>query len=343
MMLLDGDCGCARVRESGQRMAGWSSLALTIILVAASSCAKSPTRPIPPPLLPAQMDIPQAWSHDGQWIAYRRVYASSDGAAGVYLIHPSGGKPRFVTAADLFYPALLQFSPDDKKLVGVAGPTLVVIDIATGTSSYPINTNSQILYPDWSPDGRTIAYHRVSFEPSDPPDSSGLHFLDVATGVDRPIVVGGEHINATYWAYAPDGRLACKRYIYPPGITEISVLDPTAKALTVVTHSDQFEDYSNLQWYWRPEIGRISIFFQNQFGSLRAWLVDPDGSNRRRFPPWLSGAYVVLSPDGRHVVIEGVEPRFYFGILDVVDTDDLSGATRRQLTTYEPPVALGPQ
>jgi hypothetical protein len=155
-------------------------------LLSAASCARSPTGPDPSvPVSPVLVDFSQAWSHDGRLIVFRRPYASNYGPPGIYIVSSLGGTPRWLAPASLDWPRDLQFSPDDRQLVGTDSFQLVVFDVQTGARSTPLYTNSAVQYPSWSPDGHTIAYYRVSLAPFPPPDSSFLHTLDLTTSTRK--------------------------------------------------------------------------------------------------------------------------------------------------------------
>lgn len=68
----------------------------------------------------------------------------------------------------------------------------------------------------------------------------------------------------------------------------------------------------------------------DQFGCFRSWVavVDADGSNQHRLfpdaPPPQS--VVAVSPDGRHVIVTGVEPSDGFGLQITYHLTDLSGS-----------------
>jgi WD40 repeat protein len=234
----------------------------------------------------------------------------------------------------LFSPEELQFSPDDRRLVGTNNLTLFIADVSTGQVSYPISTSSGVYGPTWSPDGNKLVYFRASFDNTAPPESSGIHVLDLATGVDQPQLVNGQVIYCAQLHCAPDGRVACVQHL-PNGNERIIVLDSTLSDFVVAYDPDGFKSITNLQWYWRPSAGVVSLVFYQPVKPAGFYLVNPDGSGLRAFPHiWAFDS--VVAPDGQSFVGEGVDPQSYFGILDVQSMDDFSGATRRHLTRYVP-------
>lgn len=100
-------------RVSGHPIALLAAVAL-IPATLCTSCAKNPAAPDPNyPVALVQLDFPEAWSHDGKLIAFRRPYFTSYGASGIYLISPAGGAPRWLYGANWVWPERLRFSPDD--------------------------------------------------------------------------------------------------------------------------------------------------------------------------------------------------------------------------------------
>lgn len=299
-----------------------------------ASCARNPTGPdLSVPISPLLVDFSQAWSHDGRLIAFRRPYASNYGPPGIYLISASGGTPRWLAPASLNSPGNLQFSPDDRQLVGTDNLELVILDVSTGARSTPLYTNSGVYYPSWAPDGHTIAYYRVSFDSFAPADSSFIHTLDLTTSTDMPVVVGGQHLIGFYLHYAPDGRLAFVQNL-PPSKERLAILDFRTGSLTSALEGGALQDFVNLQWVWRSISANVSLIFTMRPGG--SWMVNPDGTSLRRFAhPW--DLYDVVSPDGTQFVTQGEDPLTHVGILDIVNIDDISGASRRHLTSFAEP------
>ena len=139
-------------------------------------CARSPIAPDSnPALVPLQADFPEAWSHDGKLIAFRRVLPSNYGPPGIYLISPAGGQPRWLCAATLFWPTRLRFSPNDRTVLAINVNELQLIDVTSGNAVKPLATNSAVTGGEWIEDGSRILYFRSSYDPEAPRDSSWMH------------------------------------------------------------------------------------------------------------------------------------------------------------------------
>jgi hypothetical protein len=179
--------------------------------------------------------------------------------------------------------------------------------------------------------GHEILYFRVSYETSDaPPDSSWLHLLDLTTGTDTPVLLDGQYVSLAFMRAAPDGRLAAVQFI-STGNRLVSV-DVAARHLTPVYDPGRYIDH--LQWFIRPSRSYAGLIFET--GLYHGWIVKADGTGLRRFAQgW--GYFALMAPDGESFVTAGTDQATRAGILDIMSVDDLSGASRRHLTSYAPP------
>ncbi len=308
-------------------------------------CSKEITRPSPTPQR-AGLDPPihagkgaadeyATWSHDGQWIAYHRRYPNSDGPAGVYVVGRLGGTPRLIAPGDFLGPEQLQFSPDDRQLVGTWGLQLVLIDVITGSIRWPDYTANGAGTPDWSPDGRQVLYRRIFLNHGDPVDSAGFHIFEPSSGSDKPLRVD----NQVLWGWNPkwsaDGSSIV--FIGPATIaTTIMRLQLSDSSLVTLATSPYGILYDDLRWYSRPDAGiEGMIFVEHGASPDLTYFLTADG---RALSPWRFSLDTsdAVSYDGRTLALLRPQPTDSVAVLWPRSVDDLSGSTRRQLTYWHP-------
>jgi TolB protein len=102
-----------------------------------------------PPYEPAQWYGSPTWSPDGDWIAFTfyKVVPES-----VFFVHPDGSDLHSLTRG-----FNADFSPSGGKLALNIGNQIFVYDISTGLLNQ-ITFEGSSYFPDWSPDGKRMAY-----------------------------------------------------------------------------------------------------------------------------------------------------------------------------------------
>ena len=80
--------------------------------------------------------------------------------------------------------AELSFSRVGDIIYGVGNPGLVAISPDGGMETLIAYTDNGILAPDPSHDGLRIVYARLGKLASEPPDSAGIHIVEIASGTD---------------------------------------------------------------------------------------------------------------------------------------------------------------
>jgi len=319
---------------------GCLSSRLCLLLVALSlnwvACAKEPMRPNPRYAHLGNkviVDDSQAWSPDGRLIAYHRAFSSSYGPPGVYVVSRDGGPSRFITGGDYFGPRHLRFSPDGRRLVASWSMQLLIIDLESGNVTWPFSSATIGLDPDWSVDGR-IVYTRAS-QTSDPADSAGIHIYDPATGVDHPLYYEGQVLFGRGARWSSDGsEVAYCGGIPPANQPMVFLARADGSALRVLVPAGMLPAY--LQWYSRPSVGLDGVLFLNSSSLPQpTYYVPRQGGPLVRWSMYL-GPYGAVSPDGSAVVEDFPQQPDSLKVLFLLDADDATGATRRQLTRWEP-------
>ncbi|TMQ69796.1 MAG: hypothetical protein E6K81_14080 [Candidatus Eisenbacteria bacterium] len=303
-------------------------------------CARDPLRPYPgeptPPFRPSVDDSP-AWSPDGRSIAYHRRFASADGPPGLYIIGAEGGTPHFLALGDFGSPTYLRFSPDSRSLSCVQGIQLLVVDVQTGSSFQPLYTNRGVAQPDWSPGGRSIAYRRLISSGDDPPESLGLHILDLVTGLDRPVLHGGQAIFGSYPVWSHDGQHIAIGEGVSGGPYHISLLSVDGVTLRPLVDAAAGYGLGLLRRYTFRALGVDGLVFGGVTSSgTGPSFMNWDGSGLQQMPPTYHD-FDAYSPDGSYAVGPRFSPHDSLEVLFIFKTDDVTGTTYRQLTSYRPP------
>jgi len=206
---------------AGPRKTASRAIPLVIAFAATlASCAPAPTSPPRTATLGTYVDDGPAWSRDGQRIAFHRRYESSYGPPGVYIISRWGGTPRLLFEGDFIWPTSMQFSPVGRQIACEWGRIVSLIDVESGALNYPVGTVHASLDPDWSPDGNRLGCVRPGYSSVAPlpPDSVGIHILDVRTEVDRPIHQDGEVIRGEGTRWSPEGDFIPSESHRPGGV-----------------------------------------------------------------------------------------------------------------------------
>jgi hypothetical protein len=255
-----------------------------------------------------------------------------------------GGPIRYLAPADFFWPHNMRFSPDSRRIVCTYAWVLYIVDIASATYWNPIYATNGADYPDWSPDGRHILYSRAIYNPNTgevPLDSAGVHYLDLVTGEDHQIKADHvlEHGNNVYFGrftrWSPDGSEFALIEPHPLRV-DVSLVNRDGTNHRVLDTGNVLDYF---HWYRRPARGMDGLaFFEIQHpGGPR--YVSRDGKERRSFGRSIN-IDTAFSPDGEWVVEPGRDPVDPVAVLFVQRIDDVTGASRRQLTSWDPPENL---
>lgn len=303
---------------------------LHLCLASCSLNLTEPARSTYPAVL--RLDVAPTWSRDNQYVAYRRVVSSQDGPPGIYVVHRSGGRPRFITPASFFWPGELRFSPDGRQLVGIMDLYWVVlIDVETGDVRPIIYTENAPTSPDWSPDGRKLVYSRRFILSGQPFDSAAIRVYDLASGQETPLYHTGEVVYGTDTRWSPDGGwILCSQ---GTGQSEwITLVKPDGSELRRVTEC--IFGCEDIHWYRRPDTGMDGVVFR-EFPTDSIFFAAADGSV---VVPWRRyGVWDDFSFDGHEMVISVFSPPDSVGLLFIQQVEDFAASSRRQITFFREP------
>jgi dipeptidyl aminopeptidase/acylaminoacyl peptidase len=174
---------------------------------------------------PKRDDQPQ-WSPDGRWIAF---VSEREEKPQIWLISPAGGEAQRLTEAKSGV-AAFAWAPDSKTIAFVSprdlteaeekrqkekDDALVVdrefratrlwtIDVSTKKATEVVKDEVQVSDPQWSPDGRQIAYVTIPTPRADDFRYSDIRVLDLPSGASRPLIENPGPDISPRWS--PDGR-----------------------------------------------------------------------------------------------------------------------------------------
>jgi len=233
----------------------------------------------------------------------------------------------------------LSFSPDDRTITMVDDQSrLTFVDVATGTLSHaPIPT--PVRFPDWAPDGTTIVYQRLGF----PAESAGIRLYEPSSGLDRQLRHKGTRVFGRFPCWSRDGTEIA--FIGGDSLTtNISTIRPDGSTLRMLVRSDELVFFNHLQWFHRASMGMVGLVFEVEVPRRPGptMFVSRDGAGLREFARRLL-PHDTFSPDGEAVVLNAADPTDSLEVLFVERIDDISRATRWQLTSWDPPLQGGTQ
>jgi Tol biopolymer transport system component len=173
-------------------------------------------------------------------------------------------------------------------------------------------------FPAWSPDGKQIA-----FLGSETPDSTGVYVADVGPSGALPGGLQARHIGSDTAVtlgfalsgpqWSPDGTsLAVTNGIFDDTTktSGIVVMKPDGSGERVIAQDAGHPSWSPI---WSPNGRQLAYFravdpteyFNGRPCTVRAWVIDADGTNERRLDPLAEGCDMApaWSPDGTRLSV----------------------------------------
>ncbi|WP_457673062.1 Tol-Pal system beta propeller repeat protein TolB [Thiolapillus sp.] len=186
---------------------------------------------------------------------------------------------------------------------------LAVADADGHNERIVFESNRPLMSPDWSPDGKRLAY--VSFREG----RSEIYIQNILTG-EAVKVAGFPGLNSAP-AFSPDGRRLAMT-LSKDGNPEIYVMDLATKKLARITRNFAIDT----EPAWMPD-GKALVFTSDRGGSPQIYRV-PVGPNGATGPAkrlTYDGNYnarAAVSPDGRRLaMVHREDGRFRIAVLDL--------------------------
>jgi Tol biopolymer transport system component len=276
--------------------------------------------------------IAPVFSPDSASVYY---YTAGRWPAGVSRLPAGGGEAQKVVDAVW---SEIGVSPDGRRLAflrpGEDGVAELVVAGADGSDAQAIATRRRpdgfFLDPDWSPDGRRLICR----------DVSGLVEVSVEDGAATPVAKGplemirrvrwrpdgrglvvlgaaaGQDLNQLWYLTYPDGQARTitddgMQYVAfsetADGSTLLGLRQGAFSSLMVAQGGDLYQvaqitnEPLNTFWIvvWTPD-GRI-LAANTADGTRDLWVMDADGTNRRRLTNGMNAEFPSASPDGRYI------------------------------------------
>jgi Tol biopolymer transport system component len=286
---------------------GWLGATLFVTL---TNCDKDIIKP--PPYAPYH-DTP-SFSPDGKTVAFFRL-GNEPIETGIYLLDVSSGEISFLVQSR----GCPDWSPTD-SLIAYQGldDQIYTIHLPTGKISQ-LTTEGQNYYPDFSPNGKRIAYDSNW---KDARGASAIWLMDPDGGNKKDISVHG----TGEWrdpCWSSDGdKIGHFRYI---GVvtSEIFIMDSTGTSEVRLTNNNR-QDTAPA---WSPD-GSLIAWASQVSGKTYPdlWLMNTDGTDQRYFlsraknPDW--------SPDSQKLVFVAPDSQGK----EVIWMINKDGSDRRQIT-----------
>lgn len=214
------------------------------------------------------------------------------------------------------------------KIAYVGGSAIRIMDYDGFGGRVFASDGPLLLFPQFSPDGRYLAY--VSYKTGVP---------NIVVRSAEGALVGGTSFNSTTTspAISPGGQLAFSSAISNDGSMQIYVSNLDGSGLKRLTSSAKSV---NISPRWNPRTGREIAFISDRGGSPQIYVMDASGADQRRLiargghsdsPSW--------SPDGRYIAFTwGGAGGYQIFVADVASGQllQLTSQGRNESPTWSP-------
>jgi Tol biopolymer transport system component len=215
------------------------------------------------------------WVMNANGSGKRRITRSGRGIDFDPSLSPNGRYVVFRTSRGRYLP--------DTKRIGLEG--IFVVDTQT-RREHPIHPPQGALFPDWSPDGKLIAFsttRRAGGETIHVAKPSGRGFRDLTTGSFQ----GAQEAAA----WSPDGRRIAYDGHSGDGNWAVWVMNRDGSGRQQLTHPTLIEPAGSRADYtgaWSPD-GKQLVYSSAQIGDNELYVMNADGSDVRRLTEWPGG------------------------------------------------------
>ncbi len=281
-----------------------------VILVLLVGCGKA-TDPGPEPL-PDNTDSESDWSPDGSRIVFQRSFSYIHNTVpGIYFYNFSDSSITLFQKGDGF--SSLRFSPDGQWLAFSYAQNIYKAKV-NGDSLTQLTFSERNYCPDWSPDGKKIAYEYRGG------DDRGIYLLDVETLETKLIY---RFASFTGWIPSSDKivTLSFAFHAFP----EVTIVDTLGTFEYRITENSAIKKNPAVSWD-----GEYICFLQKfpeKYSQL--WIVQKSGEGLKQLTN-NGGDFPSFSPDGKWIVYTHTGQND--GTLWIMHPD---GSQKRQLTSFE--------
>jgi hypothetical protein len=209
---------------------------------------------------------------------------------------------------------------------------LYIVDLTTEVLTRVPIASDEAIESDWSPDGSTIVYATGSFI---------IRSYNLTTAQDRPLRPDPAVMADTvYHGHEPIWNRDGTRIAFIEGTfggDNIASCNPDGSGYQLLAGHHYLTSYSWLHWYARASHGMDGLMFYNSTHPYAGTYFVKSGGSAVTRPLYVLGPMDTFSPDGERVIKPDIDPASSLGLLFVELVDDVTGASKRQLTFWAPP------